>query len=63
MFIKNAEVVDCKYFVLVDHPIKRYLESMGFCPVTYNSREKKWAFQRTDTLENILSQQKGGSQK
>ena len=60
MFIKNKEGINRDRVVLVDYPIKRYLEKLGYSPV--GRINGQWAFSKCPEILNILSRKKGGYQ-
>lgn len=59
MFIKNFSSIPSKAIILVDLETKRYLESLGFCVLSYHN--EKFAFTKSDELLNKLLLRKGGN--
>lgn len=59
MFIKNFSSIPSKAIILVDLETKRYLESLGFCLLSYHN--EKFAFTKSDELLNKLLLRKGGN--
>lgn len=58
MFVKNFSAIPSNSIVLVDLGAKQYLESLGFCVLSYYNN--KFAFTKSDDLLNKLSLWKGG---
>ena len=58
MFIKNYYSLPSESVVWVDDVIKRYLLSLGYCPLSFNNDE--WAFSITDDLLNNIKKYKEG---
>lgn len=53
MFIKNFSSIDEQDIVLLDDPLKEYLQSLGYYP--FSLTENKWVFSKTDELLNIIN--------
>lgn len=58
MFVKNFPAIPSDSIALVDLETKQYLESLGFCVLSYHN--SKFAFTKSDDLLNKLSLWKGG---
>lgn len=61
MFIRNLkDIFVPKDVIYVDYSTKEYLQSKGFLPI--GLKDHKWAFNKTETLTNILqNMEKGGN--
>lgn len=57
MFIKNYSSIPFNTIILVDLDTKRYLESFGFCVLSYHNG--KFAFSKSDDLLDKLLLRKG----
>ena len=56
MFIRNFSSIPSDLVVLVDANAKRYLESMSYCPISYNDKTNTWAFKKTEDILNIVEE-------
>lgn len=60
MFITNYNSLSHSNFVLVDANTKRYLESLSYCPISYDKNADKWAFEKTNDILDIVHHKEGG---
>lgn len=58
MFVMNYKAINPETVVLVNHEMKKYLESEGFCVISKVG--DKWAFEKSDDILNIIKSRKGG---
>lgn len=60
MFITNYNSLSHFNFVMVNEDTKRYLESLSYCPISYDDNTNKWAFEKTKDILNIVHSKEGG---
>lgn len=61
MFVTNYSSIPSNAIVLVDITLKRYLESCGFCPISYDEVSDKYAFTKTKEIMILINEREGGN--
>lgn len=56
MFIRNFSSIPSDSVILVDADTKKHLESLGFCPISYDGETNTWAFKKTENILNIVEE-------